>query len=83
MRAVGIFEAKAKLSEICEEVARSGQSVVVTRRGRPLVRIDPLPAERQSVWEARAEYVARRGPLKDEFQMPARSREVPASPFED
>ena len=33
MKTVGIFEAKTKLSEICDEVARSGVGVVVTRRG--------------------------------------------------
>ena len=75
MRTIGIFEAKAKLSEICETVARSGESVVVTRRGKPLVRIDPVVADNFSVWEAREEYIARKGQLKEEFEMPSRSSE--------
>ncbi len=83
MRTVGIFEAKAKLSEICDEVSRSGISVVVTRRGKPLVRIDPLKDDRFSIWEDRAEYIASKGRLKEEFELPERSSEVPDSPFED
>jgi prevent-host-death family protein len=83
MRSVGIFEAKAKLSEICDEVARSGQSVVVTRRGQPLVRIDPVAEAGLSVWEAREQYIARKGGLTEEFQVPRRSDEVPVSPLDD
>jgi len=83
MRTVGIFEAKAKLSEICEQVSRSGESVVVTRRGKPLVRIEPAEVDRHSIWEDRAEYIANRGRMKEEFDLPERSREVPASPLDD
>ena len=83
MRTVGIFEAKAKLSEICEQVARSGESVVVTRRGKPLVKIEPAEVDRSSVWEDRAEYIAHRGKIKEEFDLPERSREVPASPLDE
>ena len=43
MKTVGIFE----------EIARSGIGVVVTRRGKPLVRIDPVLEERFLVWEDR------------------------------
>ena len=83
MRKVGIFEAKAKLSEICDEVARSGRSVVVTRRGKPLVKIDPVVDDRFSVWEDREQYIARKGRLKEEFNLPSRSNELPTSPLED
>jgi prevent-host-death family protein len=83
MKTVGIFEAKTRLSEICEEVARSGVGVVVTRRGKPLVRIDPVEDEKFSVWEERAEYIARRGKMKEEFDLPKRSRELPSSPLDD
>ena len=83
MRTVGIFEAKTKLAEICDEVARSGDSVVITRRGKPLVRIDPVAVDTASVWEDRAEYIARRGRLKEEFDVPARSAELPSSPLDD
>jgi prevent-host-death family protein len=83
MKTVGLFEAKAKLSEICERVARSGQSMVITRRGRPLVRIDPLPRGGSSVWEDRASYIATRGRLTEEFELPLRSRELPRSTLEE
>jgi antitoxin (DNA-binding transcriptional repressor) of toxin-antitoxin stability system len=78
-----MFEAKARLSEICERVARSGESVVVTRRGKPLVRIDPVGGESRSVWEDRAQYIARKGKLKEEFDLPPRSDELPDSPLDE
>ena len=37
MKSVGMFEAKTRFSEICDEVARTGSSVTVTRHGKPLV----------------------------------------------
>jgi prevent-host-death family protein len=83
MRTIGIFEAKAKLSEICEEVARSGESVVVTRRGKPLVKIDPMVSPSFSIWEEREGYIARTGRLKEEFELPSRNAEFPTSPFDD
>jgi len=84
MRTVGIFEAKTKLSEICEEVARTGVGVVVTRRGKPLVRISPVADDRLvSVWEDRATYIASHGPMREELEIPPRSDEVPASPLDD
>ena len=83
MRTVGIFEAKAKLSEICDRVSRSGESVIVTRRGKPLVRIDPVARDRGSVWEDRAAYVTEKGRMTVEFDIPERSRELPASPLDD
>ena len=83
MKTVGIFEAKTRLSEICDEVARSGTGVVVTRRGKPLVRIDPVVTDKFSVWEERAAYDAHQGRMKEEFDPPPRSRELPASPLDD
>jgi prevent-host-death family protein len=83
MKTVGLFEAKTRLSEICNEVARSGRSVVVTRRGKPIVRIDPVPDDRFSVWEDRADYIARQGRLKEEFDIPSRDPQLPSSPLDD
>jgi prevent-host-death family protein len=78
-----MFEAKTRLSEICDEVARSGDAVVITRRGKPLVRIDPVETDKFSVWEDRAEYITRKGRLKQEFDLPTRSPELPASPLDE
>ena len=51
MKTFGIFEAKTKLSDICDEVARTGLPVLVTRRGMALVRIEPVQDQRMSVKE--------------------------------
>lgn len=40
MESVGIYEAKSKLSELVEK-AESGQEVIITRRGRPVVKLVP------------------------------------------
>ncbi len=41
MNAYNVAEAKAHLSEILEEV-RSGQEVVLTKRGQPIARVIPI-----------------------------------------
>jgi prevent-host-death family protein len=38
---VGIFEAKTHFSEIVERILRDGRTIVVTRRGQPVVEISP------------------------------------------
>jgi len=44
MTTIGLFEAKTRFSEICRRVAGSGEEVLVTLRGRPLVRLlPPMP----------------------------------------
>ena len=74
MRSVGLFEAKTKLSEICDAVSRTGRAVQVTRRGRPWVLIAPCPedAPRQSVWAQRKEFESAHGPLDEVFELPER-----------
>lgn len=42
---VGVFDAKTRLSELVDQVARTGEEVVITRRGRPLARITPINDE--------------------------------------
>ena len=54
MKSVGLFEAKTRLSEICEQVSKTGEAVTVTRRGKPLVRIDPIPDEVTAMQAAHA-----------------------------
>ena len=36
---IGIFEAKTKLSELCQNVAETDTEYIVTRRGKPIARI--------------------------------------------
>lgn len=58
MRRVSISELKAKLSEYLKAV-RAGEEVIVTDRGRPVARIEPVsgPAE----LESRARMLVRTG----------------------
>ncbi len=86
MKSVGLFEAKTKLSEICSQVAAGGGPVVVTRRGKPLVRIEPIPASRAkpaSVWDRRAELERKQGRWTEELPLPARQKQTWRSPLED
>ena len=39
---VGILDARARLAELCGEVARSGQPVRLSRLGTPIVELRPL-----------------------------------------
>jgi len=81
MKTVGLFEAKTKLSEICTYVAEEGDSVVVTRRGKPWVRIDPIVEKTMTIRERRAEYMARFGKEEkrdqEDFTPPKRRKDMP------
>ncbi|OQA24300.1 MAG: hypothetical protein BWY59_02254 [Verrucomicrobia bacterium ADurb.Bin345] len=81
MKTMGLFEAKTKFSEICAHVADAGEPVVVTRRGKPLVRIEPVKDSAMTIRERRAAYMARYGRQekkdKDDFLPPSRSKEMP------
>jgi prevent-host-death family protein len=86
MNAIGLFEAKTKFSEICDRVAAGGVPVVVTRRGKPLVKIEPIPAasaEPVSVWDRRAEYEKRNGRLAEDFTLPSRAKQTWQTPLGD
>jgi prevent-host-death family protein len=78
MKSIGLFEAKTKLSEICERVAAKGEPVTVTRRGKPLVTIQPIQTgkdKRKSVWDVRADYEKKHGSFKDDFKLPPREKQ--------
>ena len=87
MKHVGIFEAKTRLSEICEEVASTQEPVTVTRRGKPLVRIDPLVRETMTIRERRSTYMAAYGDAEEadvaDFEVPRRSMDVSEFSVED
>jgi antitoxin (DNA-binding transcriptional repressor) of toxin-antitoxin stability system len=64
VKRLGISETKTRLSQVCAEVAQTGEIALLTRRGKPLVRIDPLDHPTpggSSVWEARERYEATYG----------------------
>lgn len=79
MKAIGLFDAKTRLSEICVEVAETHEPVTITRRGQPLVTIQPVTAATLTIRERRAKYFT--GPGKHEptdtpdFEPAGRSRE--------
>jgi prevent-host-death family protein len=83
MKTLGIFEIKTKLSQICDEVAASGESVLVTKRGKPFVRIDPLSGfgeSRSVVWELREKTSPYKAGDQD-LEIPARKADPPYTPF--
>ena len=76
---IGLFEAKTRLSEICERVASEHVGVTITRRGAPLVRIEPIQEPALTIRERRAAYMTGPGAAESadeiDFQPAARSRE--------
>jgi prevent-host-death family protein len=87
MKTIGIFEAKTKLSEICEEVARTHIPVTITRRGTALVCIEPVTEQRSSIKERREAYMRLHGTSESDdspdFSPAARSREMSTFDLED
>ena len=87
MKTIGLFEAKTRLSELCDQVAETHEPVTVTKRGKPLVRIDPIESDVMTIRERRAAYLAGEGlaevPDGEDFEPPARSEERSAFAIED
>ncbi|MFQ5687649.1 MAG: type II toxin-antitoxin system Phd/YefM family antitoxin [Candidatus Scalindua sp.] len=65
MKNIGLFEAKTRLSEICEKVRKERQPVLITRRGKPLVRIDPIENTHNGVWDLARKFKKVHGPIKE------------------
>ncbi|MGA2555609.1 MAG: type II toxin-antitoxin system prevent-host-death family antitoxin [Verrucomicrobiota bacterium] len=81
---MGLFEAKTKFSEVCAKVAKRREAVVITRRGRPIARIEPISprhAAGSSVWTARREWEKKHGPLREEFDLPRRTLQTRRNPL--
>lgn len=85
METIGIFEAKTKFSEICERVSKSQEPVLVTRRGMPIVRIDPVPDTegKSDIWTAREKFIKKYGPLDEDFETPGRTVDKYKNPFDE
>ena len=86
MITIGLFEAKTKLSELCAQVARRRQAVVITRRGRPLVRIEPVGpgmGMSSSVWDSRDTWEKKHGSVRQDLELPARARQEWRNPLEN
>lgn len=86
MNSIGLSEAKTKFSGVCEAVSTNGRAVTVTRRGKPIVTIAPIPlskAKPRSIWSLRAEYELKHGRLKEEFELPARGKQTRRNSLEN
>ncbi len=82
MDMVALYDAKNRLSEICTQVTETGQPCVISRRGKPLVKLVPIEEELSSasVWDTLEESQARYGDLDEDFVLPKRAeaqRETP------
>lgn len=76
MKNIGLFEAKTRLSEICDEVMKQKQPVLITKRGKPIVRIDPIEEGEKGVWDMAKKFKKTHGPIKDNFELPPRDIET-------
>jgi prevent-host-death family protein len=74
MKTIGVFEAKVRFSEICQQVVKHSEPVMVTRRGVPLVRIDPVERTetKSAIWEAADEHRHAAGRPAKDLTLPAR-----------
>ena len=59
MKTIKISEFKAKCLELLDSVDRTRESLVITRRGRPLARILPVSRSREGEWMGSLEGTAR------------------------
>jgi len=51
MKQVGVYEAKTKLARLLDEVEQ-GETITITRHGRPIARLVPVCGRQRSVGEA-------------------------------
>ena len=50
MRTIKASEFKAKCLKLMDEVAQSGETLVVTKNGKPIAQLSPISGERKSIW---------------------------------
>jgi prevent-host-death family protein len=50
MRSIKASEFKAKCLKVMDEVAESGEPVVITKYGKPVAQLGPVGGERKSIW---------------------------------
>ena len=60
---IGAFEAKTHLPQLLERVAR-GESLTITKHGKPVARLVPVDSNRKQAREAAARIVERRQNIK-------------------
>jgi prevent-host-death family protein len=50
MRTIKASEFKAKCLKLMDEVAETGESLVITKNGKPTAQLSPVTRERKSLW---------------------------------
>ena len=50
MRTMKASEFKAQCLKLMDEVAESGEPLVITKNGRPIAQLTPISRERRSIW---------------------------------
>lgn len=73
MKTVGLFEAKTRLSELCREVAETGQGILIEKRGVPIAELVPpqRPKSRRSgILRDLARFNTENPPVPDEPDFP-------------
>jgi prevent-host-death family protein len=50
MRTIKASEFKAKCLKLMDEVAASGEPLVITKNGKPVAQLGPVGAQRKSIW---------------------------------
>jgi len=74
MKTLALYDAKNRLSEVCDLIASSHEPVVITRRGKAIVQIIPIESSSGSdIWSTVKESRAKYGNLTDEFKLPERT----------
>ena len=63
MEMIGAYEAKTHLAKLLERVER-GEHLTITRHGKPVAQLIPVPSDRQQARQAAARIVQRRRHLK-------------------
>ena len=63
MDRIGAYEAKTHLPRLLDRVAR-GESLTITRHGKPVARLVPVTGDRERARDAAARIVERRRHLK-------------------
>ncbi|GAK48803.1 hypothetical protein U14_00010 [Candidatus Moduliflexus flocculans] len=77
MTTIGLIEATSRLTQTCEHVYKTLEPVVITKKGLPFVRIDPIFSASMSssssdIWAQRQRFIERCGEFQIAFDAPSR-----------
>ncbi|MEM1223622.1 MAG: type II toxin-antitoxin system Phd/YefM family antitoxin [Verrucomicrobiota bacterium] len=84
MEMIALYDAKNRLSEICNQVLETGEPCLISRRGKAVVKLVPVyeTGKADSVWDTVEESRARYGGLEEEFELPQRKPGQRPNPLE-